>query len=214
MVYQLIAAALSTSLAVPPAPAPEPATPAAPTEAAGDGEVQSVFDMGLDEAPPPPPAPRTDEDGVDSVFEMGLDESPPPPPGSGAPETDVPDTTPRPEPPPSTLRQAGWGVLIGGFALGSFAGVTFGFAERERGRTRRISLAYDLYGTSPRPLPSDIATTLEQSKRNRVRFTVVAAGLAATSAVALIVSGVMLGVARKRRKQNARVQASLGGVRF
>ena len=198
MATKLVAAALSVSMLAPPAPEPE----------ARDSAVESVFDMGLDEPPPPPPEPRTDTEEPQSVFDMGLDEAPSPPP-TAAPAVTTAPVAPR----PSTLRQAGWGTLIGGFALASFAGMSLGIAERERNRTRRISLAYDLYGTSPRPLHEDIAKVLEASKRNRVRFTLISAGLAASAAVTLIVSGVMLGVARKRRRQ-ARVQASLGTLRF
>lgn len=195
---KLVAAALSVCMLAPPAPEPEAPEPA----------VESVFDMGLEEPPPPPPEPRTDTEAPQSVFDMGLDEAPPPPP-TAAP---VVATAPV-EPPPSMLRQAGWGTLIGGFALASFAGVSLGIAERERNRTRRISLAYDLYGTFPRPLPEDIAATLEASKQNRVRFTWISAGLAASAAVSLVVSGVMLAVARKRRRR-LRAQSSLGTLRF
>ena len=198
MSTKLVAAALSVSMLAPPAPEPEAPEPA----------VESVFDMGLEEPPPPPPEPRTDTEGPQSVFDMGL-EQPPPPPPAAAP---VAVATPV-EPPPSTLRQAGWGTFIGGFALASFAGVSLGIAERERNRSRRISLAYDLYGTSPRPLPEDIATVLEASRRNRVRFASMSVGLAASAAATLIVSGVMLAVARKRRRR-LRAQSSLGTLRF
>lgn len=203
----LTAKTLSTGLSlVLASPAPEAAAPA-------PGEVDSVFDMGLDAPPPPPPEPRGDTE-VDSVFDMGLDVPPPPPvvsPSSPGPEPQI--TVRLAPPPPSKLRQAGWGMLIGGFALASAAGVTFGFSERERSRTRRISLAYDLYGLSPRPLPDDIAATLEDSQRNRNRFLVISAGFAGIATVAWIVSGVMLGVARKRRRAVG-MQADRGTLRF
>lgn len=208
LTLKIISTGLSLVLA---APAPAAAAPEA-TEPE-TAEVESVFDMGLDAPPPPPPEPRSDTE-VESVFDMDLDAPPPPSPTLDA---KVVESGPQPsrlvEPPPSKLRQAGWGTLIGGFALASLAGVTFGFAQRERSRTRRISLAYDLYGTSPRPLPEDIAGTLNDSRSNQTRFTVMAAGLAGGAVLAWVASGVMLGVARKRRKA-ARGQAALGTVRF
>jgi hypothetical protein len=200
---KIISSVLSLALVEPAeqGPAPEPA------------EVQSVFDMGLDAPPPAPPEPRADAE-VHSVFDMELGAPPPPSPSA---DTKVVASGPQPsrlvEPPPSKLRQAGWGTLIGGFALASIAGVSFGFAERERSRTRRLSLAYDLYGTSPRPLPADIAATLDASRRSQTRFSLIAAGLAAGAVLAWVASGVMLGVARKRRRAG-RVQAALGTVRF
>ncbi len=171
-----------------------------------------MFDMELDAPPPPPPEPRSDEAGPQSVFEMDIDAPPPPPPSAAAPGV---GKAPRePDPPPTRLRQAGWGLLIGGFALASLGSVSFGLAERERSRTRQISLAYDLYGTSPRPLPEDIAATLDTSRRNRTRFTVVAIGFAASAAAAWIVSGVMLGIARKRRRTSGDWARSGGTIRF
>ncbi len=208
LIAKIISTGLSLMLAA-------PAAPAGPSEPA---EVESVFDMGLDAAPPPPPEPRADTQ-VESVFDMGLDASPPPPPSPPTPSVDHDAAASGSEPsrssvpPPSKLRQAGWGTLIGGFTLASAAGLTFGFAERERGRTRRISLAYDLYGTSPRPLPEDIANTLDVSGRNRTRFLVMAAGLAGSAMLAWVVAGVMLGVARKRRRAVG-VQARTGTIQF
>ncbi len=187
--------------------------PAAQGPASEPAEVHSVFDMGLDAPPPPPPEPRSDAK-VDSVFDMDLDAPPPPSPSADSKGVATGPQPPRLlDPPPSMLRQAGWGTLIGGFALASIAGVSFGFAQRERSRTRRLSLAYDLYGTSPRPLPADIAATLDASRRSQTRFNFVAAGLAGAAVLAWVASGVMLGVARKRRRAG-RVQAALGTVRF
>ncbi len=205
---QLIAAFLTTSLIAPPAPAAEgvPPAPEPPSE-----EVQSVFDMGLDAPPPPPPQPRTDQEGPQSVFDMGLEAPPPPPPPAEATRPVSTEPPREPEPAPTRLRQAGWGLLIGGFALVSMASLSFGLAERERSRTRRISLAYDLYGNSPRPLPGDIAATLVTSRQNRTRFSLMAAGFAGSAALVWIVSGVVLGVARKRRR-SSRARARLDGT--
>lgn len=179
--------------------------PPTPTPTPSD-TVESVFDLGLDAPPPPPPDDTVEPAPTEApvVQPTATDELAAPTPRA-APST-------KKRPPPGKLGIAGWSSLLVAFGVGATASLFVGFSERERNRSRRISIAYDLFTEMPRPVPDDIAALLVTSRTNRVRYQRTAVALGATAGGFAITAGVLLIVEATRRRKRQRASARLTPV--